>query len=172
MNPINAALFKSPMTIKIVCPIIYEAINYEVDIRDIREFVKKSGPILLISIRILQIGMMVGKFVGMPLPSIDLFPVDQLKSMMALNKSNNLQDKLITLALNKISDVINQNIDQSLSNFSIQLDACCLNPVADVVSNIQIHSSLQSINDANYKEFYKLCSSPSVVYKILCSSHQ
>ena len=72
---------------------------------------KKYLPILLISIRILQVGMTVGKLLGLPLPSANLFPVSELKSIMALNNSNNEQDKLMTLALNKMSDVINQQID-------------------------------------------------------------
>ena len=59
--------------------------------------------------------MTVGKLLGLPLPSANLFPVSELKSIMALNNSNNVQDKLTTLALNKnkMSDVINQPIDQS-----------------------------------------------------------
>ena len=63
----------------------------------------------------LQVGMTVGKLLGLPLPSANLFPVSELKSIMALNNSNNVQDKLTTLALNKnkMSDVINQPIDQS-----------------------------------------------------------
>ena len=152
-NPVDAALFKSPMIVKLVCPITYKAIDdYEVEIKDAREFVKKYGPILLISIRILQVGMTVGKLLGLPLPSADLFPVSELKSIMALNNSNNMHDKLTTLALNKMSDVINQPIDQSLETFSTQLDAC-LNAG---VNNMQINKSLQTITDANYKEFHKL----------------
>jgi hypothetical protein len=51
-----------------------------------------------------------------------------------------------------MSDVINQPIDQSLETFSTQLDAC-LNAG---VNNMQINKSLQTITDANYKEFHKL----------------
>jgi hypothetical protein len=51
-----------------------------------------------------------------------------------------------------MSDVINQPIDQSLDTFSTQLDAC-LNAG---VNNMQINKSLQTITDANYKEFHKL----------------
>ena len=46
-NPVDAALFKSPMIIKFVCSITYKSINdYEVEIKDAREFVKKYGLIL------------------------------------------------------------------------------------------------------------------------------
>jgi serine/threonine protein kinase len=155
-NPVDAALFKSPMIVKFVCPITHKCIDdYEVEVKDAREFVKKYGPILLISIRILQVGMTVGKLLGLPLPSADLFLVSELKSIMALNNSNNVHDKLMTLALNKMSDVINQPIDQSLGTFSTQLDAC-LNPAENGVNNMQINKSLQTITDANYKEFHKL----------------
>jgi hypothetical protein len=155
-NPVDVALFKSSMIVKFVCPITYKVIDdYEVEIKDAREFVKKYGPILLISIRILQVGMTVGKLLGLPLPSADLFPVSELKSIMALNNSNNVHDKLTTLALNKMSDVINQQIDQSLKTFSTQLDPF-LNPTEDGFNNMQINKSLQTITDANYKEFHKL----------------
>ena len=155
-NPVDAALFKSPMIVRFVCPITYKSIDdYEVEIKDAREFVKNYGPILLISIRILQVGMTVGKLLGLPLPSAALFPVSELKSIMALNNSNNTIEKLTTLALNKMSDVINQQIDKSLETFSTQLDAC-LNPASDGVNNMQINQSLQTITDANYEDFYKL----------------
>ena len=101
--------------------------------------------------------MTVGKLLGLPLPSADLFPITVLKSILALNNSNNAHDKLMTLALNKMSEVINEPIDQNLKTFSTQLDAC-LSPEADSLNIKEIHQSLQSITDANYKEFFKLLS--------------
>ena len=158
INPVNSALYKSLMMVRFVCPITYKSIDdYEIEIKDVREFVKKYAPILLISIRILQVGMTVGKLLGLPLPSADLFPISVLKSIVALNNSNNAHDKLMTLALNKMSEVINEPIDQNLKTFSTQLDAC-LSPEADSLNIKEIHQSLQSITDANYKEFFKLLS--------------
>jgi len=158
INPVNVALYKSFMIVRFVCPITYKSIDdYEIEIKDVREFVKKYGPILLISIRILQVGMTVGKLLGLPLPSADLFPISELKSIVALNNSNNAHDKLMTLALNKMSEIINEPIDQNLTTFSTQLDTC-LSPEADSFNNKKIHQSLQSITDANYKEFFKLLS--------------
>ena len=158
INPVNSALYKSLMIVRFVCPITYKSIDdYEIEIKDVREFAKKYAPILLISIRILQVGMTVGKLLGLPLPSADLFPITVLKSIVASNNSNNAHDKLMTLALNKMSEVINEPIDQNLETFSTQLDAC-LSPEADSLNIKEIHQSLQSITDANYKEFFKLLS--------------
>ena len=42
-----------------------------------------------------------------------------------------------------------------METFSTKLDAC-LNPASDGVNNMQINQSLQTITDANYKDFYKL----------------
>ena len=98
----------------------YKSIDdYEVEIKDARKFVKKYGPILLISIRILQVGMTVGMLLGLPLPSIDLFTVSELKSIVALNNSYNAHDKLMTLTLSKMFGVINEPIDQSLKIFPL-----------------------------------------------------
>jgi hypothetical protein len=112
-------LLNDHLMLVFVCPVTFKVVKCGPkgdgwEVRNPKEWVKKWGPAILVSLKILNFAMKAGRVLGLPLPNVDLDEV--------------INDKFITRSLNTLAEAftstlkvsVNGDVDNSIISEDIE----------------------------------------------------